>query len=208
MNRFSCEDVNRLRIRIRDYMSNKRYEHTLGVERAAVLIGNIVLNNKVNELRVAALLHDIAKDLDPIEMLCLAKKCGTLLSDEDLNTYSALHSFAATGLVLRDFPEYATEDVLRSIERHTLGDENMTLFDKIIFISDYVEEGRTYDSCLKVREYLLGSLSGNNEDDVNIRILNNAIVMSIDYTADALNSKGIKINCRSENTKRSILNSN
>ena len=50
-----------LRERVRDYLTDKRYRHTLGVEKEAAKLGGMYLPGKVNELRASALLHDITK---------------------------------------------------------------------------------------------------------------------------------------------------
>lgn len=194
-----------LRDNVKNYMSVDRYIHTLGVERAAERIGRILINDSVYELRAAALLHDIAKDIPKDRLAILAKDYLDNISDEDLNTPSALHSFAAPSVILREFPNFATDNILKSVSSHTLGDPNMSIFDKIIYIADYVEDGRKFKSCEVVRSFLFDSLSEENNMDENYRVLNRAIVMSIDNIVLALNSRGEKINSRSINTRKALL---
>ena len=57
------KSLSELRERVRPYMNEKRFAHTLGVERECVALGSILLPEKVNDLRAAALLHDITKML-------------------------------------------------------------------------------------------------------------------------------------------------
>ena len=59
----SCESLCLLREKLRSVLSEHRYEHTLGVERAAVRIGERCLPEMICELRAAALLHDVAKEM-------------------------------------------------------------------------------------------------------------------------------------------------
>lgn len=175
-------------------LSPKRYLHTLGVEKMAVKLGEIYLPSRINELRCAALLHDIAKELSTNEQIELMRVSAYDFTDEDLNTLSAYHSFAAPQLIIRDFPGYATPEILSAVFYHTLGDLNMSLFDKIIFISDYIEEGRAYQSCIEVRELLFDLIeSGENK----LLALDRAIALSIENTRESLISRGIKINNRS-----------
>ena len=54
-------DISALREKVRDYLTEKRYAHTLAVEREAQFLGGIYLPEKIKELRCAALLHDITK---------------------------------------------------------------------------------------------------------------------------------------------------
>ena len=50
------------------------------------------------------------------------------------------------------------DDILNSILNHTIGKEAMTIYEKIIFISDYIEPNRVYESCIKVRKLAFESL--------------------------------------------------
>ncbi len=195
-------DISVLYKEVEHRLSPKRYIHTLGVEKMAAKLGDIYLPTRITELRCAAILHDIAKELNTGEQLELMRKSSIAFTDEDLKTPSAYHSFAAPQLILRDFPDYATPEILSSVLYHTLGDLNMSLFDKIIFISDYIEEGRVYRSCIEARE-LLFDLINKGED--KLLALDRAIVLSLENTRDSLNSRGAKINSRSTKLLNSLL---
>ena len=54
--------IEKLRKEVGDRLSEKRFVHTLGVEKMAAYIGQRVMPESVSELRAAALLHDISKD--------------------------------------------------------------------------------------------------------------------------------------------------
>ncbi len=197
--------LNELRESIRLRLSEKRFRHTVGVENCAVLLGKLLLPDKLEELRAAALLHDIAKELDTRSQLKLIDEFNIRLSDEDRATLPALHSFAAAPVISRDYPEYATEDILSAVSKHTLGAPKMSTFDKIIYISDFVEEGRAYSSCKSVREYLLPKIASATAHEERIAILNRAIVMSIDFTIDSLQEREIGVNSVTIKTKNSLL---
>lgn len=199
------ESFDKLREMLKSRMSEKRYTHTLGVESMAVKLGNIFLPGRVGELRVAALLHDVAKELSKEEQVLLIKEYGVKASDEDLMTVPALHSFAAVAVIQRDFADYAAHDVLSAVENHTLGDPGMSLFDKVIYISDYIEEGRTHESCAKVREQLMSELQVAESDFGRVRALNRAIIASIDFTIQNLLSRGCNVNSRTLITKNALL---
>ncbi len=203
---FEDRDILDLKSKIRSYMSEKRYLHTLGVEAAAERIGSVILPARVNELRVCALLHDIAKELGRGEMLNLIRAYPSNLTDEDLDTESALHSFAAPELIKRDFPEYASEDILSAVFTHTLGSEDMDVFSEIIFVSDFVEEHRQYEGCIKTARYLFSHLSRKNTISENIAVLHRATVMCIDYTEESLKKRGLKMNKRSFATREMFKN--
>ncbi len=187
----SDEMLVRLRSSVKERMSQKRFAHTLGVERAAIRLGEYFLPERINELCAAALLHDIAKELPYEEQL------KAFLSYSDRDSYSgvdaALHSFAAPAIVLESYPEFATDDILDAVYNHTLGKPDMSVFCEIIFLSDYIEDGRTYESCRKVAEQLYSDLERVSLNSERMSALHRAVVRSIDFTIDSLVKRGSTI---------------
>ena len=199
---FDDNTISSLRYEVKQRLSEKRYKHTLGVEKMARALGEILIPEKIDELSVAALLHDIAKEMTYEDHLKLISESSISYSDDDLATRPALHSFAATPVVQRDFPEYATKDILSAVTNHTLGAPNMSIFDEIIFISDYAEEGRTYYSCIEVNRNLFDNLRSYKSYDENIRILHEASLKAVRSTISSLSVRKEKINARTMLTKQ------
>ena len=191
-----------LRERVKERLSEKRYNHTLGVERMAEYIGNILLPDLITELKAAALLHDIAKEIPYDSQIELLSNSGISLSDEDLDTKPAVHSFAAVPLIKRDFSEYATKNVLSSVFNHTLGAPAMSLFDEIIFISDYAEEGRTYPTCVSVNIFIKENIRKDRNQADNLSALHIATLKAIDATVESLQRRGEVINGRTISTQK------
>ena len=79
----------------------------------------------------------------------------------------------------------------------------MSIFDEIIFLSDYVEVGRTYDSCVSVRKFLLDNFR-DSQISSNIQILHKACLMVIDNTIHMLNKKNQTIHPRMLKAKDTI----
>lgn len=186
---FSEFELDKLRREIRTYMSEYRYKHTLGVERAAIELGNVFLPKSLPELRVAALLHDITKELSLDEQMKLIDFSDLSITDEDRRTLPALHSFSAVPFIKEHFAHFATENVLSAVAHHTLGAENISLFDKIIFLADYIEDGRVHDSCIRTAQYVKSNLSLGRALSENTEVLNKAIIMAVDFTVAAVKSK-------------------
>ena len=161
-----------------------------------------MLPEKKQSLRAAALLHDIAKELPPEEQKDLIKKARIKLTDEELLSVTTLHSYASVYLIKRDFPSFATREILLATKNHTVGAPRMSLFEIIIFLSDYIEEGREYESAVKLREFVLSSLSGNKRQDV--RLIKYAAYSSINYTIENLSAQGKYINPKSVLTRNSF----
>lgn len=188
--------------KVKARLSSKRFEHTLGVCRMAEMLAEQCLPDKKCELAVAALLHDIAKELTVEEQMQIIGKEHINLTPAD--TTAVLHSYAAPYIVKNEFSEFSTPDILSAVANHTVGDADMSVFDEIIFLSDYIEEGRTYKDCVETREYVLSSLIDGNIE-ANVNILHRACVMSIDRTCKNLLEKGKIVNPRSLDAKKALL---
>ena len=160
--KYTENELDVLKESVKRRMSEKRFSHTLAVERTAKVLGELILPESVSELRAAAILHDVAKEIDTAEQIAMLEISGFPLTDEDRITDGVIHSFTAPIIIKRDFPKFATENVLSSIEKHTVGDEEMSIFDMIIFVSDYAEDTRPFPSCMEVRRKLFENLENEN----------------------------------------------
>ena len=81
---FNSEMLSNLRTSVKARLSAKRYEHTIGVEAMASRLGWILMPDKIYELRAAALLHDISKEIPYEEQVDLLSKSTVVYTDEDL----------------------------------------------------------------------------------------------------------------------------
>ena len=196
-----------LRKRVSLRMSEKRFSHTLGVERCAALLGKLILPDFVSELQAAAILHDVAKEMPLSEQISLLKAEKFPLTDEDTVTVGVIHSFTAPIVIKRDFSDFATQNILSATEKHTVGSSDMTLFDMIIFVSDYIEDTRVFESCFRVREALLTDIENDSYEKRIVR-LKNACIMAIDGAENALLRQGLPINSRMNKTRNFLLKDN
>ena len=200
---FTEESLVNLKENVKMRMGEKRFSHTLGVERCAQKLGNLILSDKTNELRAAALLHDISKEMPIEEQLGILEKNKFPLTEEDRETVGVIHSFTAPYVVAECFGDYATEDVLSAVFNHTLGCENMSTFDKIIFVSDYAEDTRKFASCIAVREFLFNRIEQLNEEE-RMKRLDEAFLMALNGVLEALARLGQPINSRIYITKKHL----
>lgn len=134
-----------------------RLKHIYGVLETALKLGKIH-NLDSQKLTYAALLHDITKYEDTSFHQSIIKEHYEN-ADEILNDFNAqiLHSFSATIIATESYG-VTDIDVLDSILSHTIGRPNMSIYEKVIFISDYIEPNRTYESCVKVRSIAFDNL--------------------------------------------------
>ena len=196
-------DQESLMSQVQSRLSAKRFEHTLGVCKMAELLSDFCLPDDREEIFIAALLHDIAKELSESELRDIIAKAGIALTDAD--TAPVLHSYAAPHIVKRDFSQFATSEILSAVEKHTVGDSEMSVFDEIIFLADYIEDGRTYKDCVDTREFILSSLSKNSVVE-SVNALHKACIMSMERTCDSLSKRGAIVNPRTLDAINSLRN--
>lgn len=187
------EDILLLREKIRPYLKEKRYLHTLSVERESASLSEIFFpHDKQTEmrLRVSALLHDITKALSLEKQLQYCEEFGIIVRKDDFLSPKVFHAKTASALAARDFADFTDEEILSGIRWHTTGRYGMSLFESIIYLADYIEPERTFDDCVRLREYFYSSLNGTafSED-----VLVDTMILSFDMTISALMKEGALI---------------
>ncbi len=135
----------------------KRLAHVYGVRDTALKLG-AKYNLDLEALEITALLHDITKyysKKDNVEIIdSYFPETEFIYNDYNDNI---LHAFSAYVLAKRKY-KIKNGEILNSILNHTVGRPNMSMYEKVIFVSDYIEPNRTYESCVKVREIAKESL--------------------------------------------------
>ena len=142
-----------------------RFVHTMGVAYTATSLA-MHYGYDVTKAETAGLLHDCAKYYSAEKMESLCKKGGIPISEAERGNTALLH--AKAGRVLAK-TQYGIEDkeILDAIQCHTTGRPAMTLLDKILFVSDYIEPGRSQAPNLEeIRE-----MAFDNLDDALCKIL-------------------------------------
>lgn len=175
-----------LTMAIKNRLPAGRFLHTLGVVESAQNLAN-KYGADAERARIAALLHDIAKPLSTEEVLRICEEAGEQVSDEELASEKTLHARAGAILAERDF-NVTDPEILGAIRYHTTGKPEMTLLEKIIFIADYIEPGRSKAPNLdKIRrESMLD--------------LNRCICMIVRDTLQHLRETGVHVNRLTEET--------
>ena len=123
-----------------------RFVHTLNVACTAANLA-MCYGSDIDQADTAGLLHDCAKCMNLGKMLKLCDKADLELSEFEKNSASLLHSKAGAVLAASKYG-IRDEDILNAIRYHTTGRPGMSLLEKIIFVSDYIEPGRTHSKKL------------------------------------------------------------
>ena len=187
--------VDMLREKIEQRMSSYRLAHTLGVERAAIALGELYMPDSIGELRIAALLHDITKELSPEEHIEILKKNGVTVTDDDIKSPKTLHAKTAEFEAIVYFGEFVNDKICQALRYHTTGNAEMTLFDAIIYLADYIEETRTFYDCVKLRDFFWSVKPEKMSQEERERHLWNTVLMSLDMTIRDIKESGGYISC-------------
>lgn len=134
--------------KVQSAMSEKRFKHVLGVERAAIHLAE--LNDYDTEKAgLAGLLHDYAKELTDEAFLELIDKYQLDPALKNWNN-NVWHGMVGIYKIQEDLG-VTDKDILRSIEIHTVGSSQMTLLDKIVYVADYIEHNRNFPLVAEAR---------------------------------------------------------
>ncbi len=125
---------------------------------------------------LAGLLHDVARDLAPEEILRLAEEHGIMVTQVGRASPVVLHG--AVGAVLaRNELGVGDEEVLLAISSHVTGRRGWTRLEQVVYLADKVEPGRSYPGVEEIRNMLTaGDFRG---------ALRQAVLLSISYCSKA-----------------------
>ncbi|MBO4667138.1 MAG: bis(5'-nucleosyl)-tetraphosphatase (symmetrical) YqeK [Bacilli bacterium] len=121
----------------------ERYHHSLGVMNMAGQMAFMYHNDEefIKKCEIAGILHDYAKFFKREDYEKLTKEYHVeFCFDKDYErVYHGYYGYLA---LIRDF-DIHDEDILNAVKNHIMGRSNMTLIEKIIYVADLIEEGRT-----------------------------------------------------------------
>ncbi len=175
-----------LREEVTSRLGEYRSRHVLSTEKEAASLARVYIPEKEEEVRISALLHDITKEYDTHLQLQIISEFDIIVDSVVLNSPKVLHSVTAPLVIKRDFPEFATEEVLSSVRNHTTGAADMSIFDCMIYLADYIEPSRTFSDCRSLRNYFWSGIERYNSDKDKLLHLYKTMVLSFDLTVKNL----------------------
>ncbi len=196
-NKFTEEMLASLREKVKTEMGEKRYFHTLEVEKMAARLGSIYAPDMIPMLRAAALLHDVTKERDTEQHIAIFESAGETVSDADRKAPKMFHARTAALVIPQKYPEFATPELISAVRYHTTGRANMTIEEKIIYLADYIDMSRTFEDCVILRNYFFNFDFENASESEKLNHLNKTLIKSYDLTIAGLIEDGKHIN---ENT--------
>ena len=172
------------------FLKESRMEHTLGVAETAVSLAG-QYGCDVKKAEIAALIHDVAKNLSLQEMLNYCEKYDIIIDNAQKRQKALLHSVVSEAIA---FFEMGIRDhgILSAVRYHTTGCADMDNLTKIIYLADAIEPNRTYEGVEKIRVLA--------EAD-----LNKACLASLDNTIKFLLSENSEIYPETIHARNSLI---
>ena len=175
---------------LKNNLRSDRYMHTLGVISVAKKLAKL---NGVSEEKaeIAALSHDIAKNMSKEDMADIIKQNNIKLSLEESISKQLWHSILAP-IVARKELKIEDKDILGAIRWHTTGKENMTKLEKIIYIADMIEPSRQFEGVDEIR-------------NVTLQNLDEGVLLGLTHTIEFLQSKNLIVDNNTINARDYLL---
>ena len=140
------------RLKLKKLLDARTYRHSAAVAATAVYLAKRYGAGR-KRAAVAGFLHDCAKGLNDSSLKRIMIKHKVSLDAIEKKLPAIWHSFAAP-ILAREIFGVRDRQALDAMKYHTVGKRGMSRLGKIIYVSDYIEPGRRYRSCRKVRALL------------------------------------------------------
>lgn len=140
------------------YNQLERFNHSTRVIKMALKLNNLHnLGLDEEKIKIAGLLHDYAKVYPKKELKEIIHK---EYSDTRiiLKAPATWHSFSGP-VIVKQLLGVTDSSILDAICYHTTGKPEMNSLTKLIFIADYVEDGRKFATCLEARRIAMENLN-------------------------------------------------
>lgn len=159
--------------KLKDYLPEKRWTHSLNVARAAVKLSELVGCDS-QKAEIAGILHDTAKYVKLADVGSYCEKYNIQLDEMEKKSTALSHSVLGYYIAKYEF-DIEDEDILSAIRYHTTAKPGMNILEKIIYVADVIEVGRDYPGVDDLREV---AYSGDLDRAV-LMALDNAIMSVI-----------------------------
>ncbi|HBF36908.1 MAG TPA: phosphohydrolase [Firmicutes bacterium] len=132
------------------HVSEKRLAHCIRVEETAIMLAaRFGVETKL--VTQAALLHDLCREYAEDLLLKLAINFGIVINDIEQNEPILLHGSVAAAIAQNELGIHQPE-VLEAITFHITGAPKVSNLTKLIYISDFIEPGRTFPEAVILRK--------------------------------------------------------
>lgn len=174
---------------VRAQLDGYRLAHTYAVKEECARLANLFSLSFRDRARLetAALLHDVTKGYTTEEHVALLATYGETPTTAELAAPKTLHARTAALLVANRLKNHTDAGICHAIAVHTTGGTDMSLFDWLLYLADYIEPTRTFTDCVTLRRFFY---DGMHSGEDRIQHLYKTILYSFELTLAGLAAEG------------------
>ncbi len=139
MKKETIELIEKIKKDLKEMLSEKRYNHSIGVMDKAIELARIYGIDE-DKAALAGLTHDIAKEISDEEALKIAEKNHIELDEGEKNNTKLLHCPIGAFIVKEKYG--LDEQIQNAIRYHAISYYKMDMLAKVTYIADKIEENR------------------------------------------------------------------
>ncbi len=136
--------------RLKYLLGPSRLKHSLRVREKVVHLSKFHRID-LKKAAIAGLLHDVSRFMDRDGLLKLAEKIKMKIDPILRFEPKLLHAPLSAYIARKKFG-IRDRQILRALASHTLGRKNMTMLEKIVYVADHTEEGRSHAGVKRARK--------------------------------------------------------
>lgn len=183
-------DIDKIKAYLKEKLKESRYNHTLGVIETAKALANIN-GVDIKKAEIAALAHDVAKNMTIDQMGQIIEENNIELPYETLKTPELWHSIIAP-IIGEEVFQIEDRDILNAMRWHTTGKADMTILEKIIYMADMIEPGRSFEGVEQLRK-------------ATFEELDKGLIMALNHTVNYLLDNGFCIDINTIEARNFII---
>jgi|SRR5699024_3205450 len=145
-------DLNEAKSIVKSNLTEARYEHTLRVASTAVHLASLYNQpaDVKKKIELAAIFHDYAKYWSVEELRRWIQQ--SRLPKDLLDYHHELWHGPVASLLIKYQYGIDDQDIQMAIRYHTTGRANMSVFEMLLYLADYIEPGRSFPGIEEVRQ--------------------------------------------------------
>lgn len=134
---------------VQPLMSLKRFQHTIRVAKLAIQIGRQISPLLGLKAYIAAMYHDISKEMSDAQIKKLAPKWNK-------NKYPTIHTLhgVASAVYAKKFFNIKDKEILNAIANHVIPSSKPSKLDMILYCADKLEPNRTNEDVTNREDYV------------------------------------------------------
>ncbi len=175
---------------MKERLKTDLYHHCLGTAEAAFKLAAHYGADK-DKAYLAGIVHDYGKRYSAGELLTKADEHGICLDFYTRNSGKLLHAPVGAALLNIEL-ELEDPEVLQAVAYHTTGRRGMTLLEKILYLADYIEEGRNFEGVAEIRKAAFNNFE-------------KALLLAVDNTISSVVRRGLLLHPRSVAFRNSLI---